>query len=173
MAGRVGASRRAGQALCAAVLRLPLSTGAIQPLGDRGAEAMVPHDAARGAVARTASVNYLAETAWRTHGTRHGRWGMANPEGASLQSPRHRSKAAVAQRMADGRGILGSDGDRVSQAGQGLRQRCLAHLLRPATGLAESVEAGLAGCGGRRHAARQRLCHMRTERPPGGQWRAW
>ena len=86
-AGRVGASRSAGQDLCASVLRIPLSTGAIQQRGERGAEAIVPHDAASGAVARTASVNYLAETAWRTHGTRHGLWGMANPEVAYVQSP--------------------------------------------------------------------------------------
>ena len=169
----VGASRSAVQDLCAAVLRIPLSTGAIQQLGDRVAEAIVPHDAAIGAVARTASVNSIDETSWRTHGTRHWLWGMANPEVAYVQRHRHRSKAAFAQRIADWRGILVSDGYSVYQSWQGLRQRCLAHLLRPAKGLAESVEAGIACCGGRMHAELQRLCHMRTERPTVGQWRAW
>src|SRR5207237_1432472 len=42
-----------------------------------------------------------------------------------------------------------------------------------AKGLAESVETSMARFGGRVHAALQRLCHMGTERPTVGQWRAW
>jgi transposase len=55
----------------------------------------------------------------------------------------------------------------------GLRQSCLAHVIRAAKGLAESIDAGLARFGGRVHAKRQRLCHMGTERPTVGQWRMW
>jgi transposase len=49
----------------------------------------------------------------------------------------------------------------------------LAHLIRTARGLVESVEAGVARFGGKVHAELQRLCHMGTERPRVGQWRAW
>lgn len=113
MAGIVGASRSAVQDLCASVLSIPLSKGAIQNLVDRVSEAIVPHYAAIGAVARTASVNYLAETSWLTPGARHWLWVMANPEVAYFQIPRHRSKAAFAQLMADWRGILVRDGSSV------------------------------------------------------------
>lgn len=66
-----------------------------------------------------------------------------------------------------------SDGYLVYQYWQGLRQSCLAHLIRTAQGLAERVEAGIARFGGSMHAELQRLCHMGTERPTVGQWRAW
>ena len=69
--------------------------------------------------------------------------------------------------------VLVSDGYRVYQSWEGLRQSCLAHLIRTAKGLAESVEAGIAHFGSRVHAELQRLCHMGTERPTVGQWRAW
>ena len=48
-----------------------------------------------------------------------------------------RSKAAFGQLIADWRGILVSDGYLVYQYWPGLRQSCLAHLLRTAKGLAE------------------------------------
>lgn len=75
--------------------------------------------------------------------------------------------------MADWRGILVRDGSLVYQYWQGLRQSCLAHLIRTAKGLAEQLDAGIIRCGGRRHAELQRLCRMATERPTVGQWRAW
>jgi len=40
-------------------------------------------------------------------------------------------------------------------------------------GLAESAAVSLARFGAQRHAELQRLCHMGTERPTVGQWRAW
>jgi len=70
-------------------------------------------------------------------------------------------------------GILVRDGYRVYQAWAGLRQSCLAHLIRAAKGVAEGVDAGRARFGARVHAELQRLCHMGTERPTVGQWRAW
>ena len=47
--------------------------------------------------------------------------------------------------MGDWTGILVSDGSRVYQYWEGLRQSCLAHLIRAAQGLAEKVEAGCIG----------------------------
>src|SRR5262249_239665 len=53
MAGIVGASRSAGQALCTSVCGIPLSKGAIQKMVDRVSEAIVPYYNAIGQVART------------------------------------------------------------------------------------------------------------------------
>ena len=82
-----------------------------------------------------------------------------------------RSKTAFVQLIEDWRGILVSDGYRLYQAWQGLRQSCLAHLIRAAKGLTESREASMARFGVRVHAELQRLCHMGTARPTVGQWR--
>jgi transposase len=98
---------------------------------------------------------------------------MANPEVAYFQIHPTRSRAAFAQLIADWRGILVSDGYCVYRYWQGLRQSCLAHLLRTAKGLTEHLEAGIARFGSRIHAELQRLCHMATARPTVGQWRAW
>jgi transposase len=173
MAGIVGASRSAVHALCTSVFGIPLSKGAIQKMGDRVSEAMLPHDTAIGEVARTALVHYIDETSWLTSGDRGWLWVMANPLVASFQIHPTRSKGAFAQRIADWTGVLVSDGYLVYQHWQGLRQSCLAHLLRTAKGLSESMEADLARFGVRVHAELQRLCHMGTERPTAGQWRAW
>ena len=140
---------------------------------DRVSEAILPHYRAIGEVARTSLVHYIDETSWLMHGDRHWLWVMANPEVAYFQTYTHRSKAAFAQLIGDWTGILVSDGYGVYQYWEGLRQSCLAHLIRTAKGLAESVEAGMARFGRRAHAELQRLCHMGTERPTVGQWRAW
>ena len=49
----------------------------------------------------------------------------------------------------------------------------MAHLIVAAKGLEDRVEAGMAHFGGRVHAELQRLCHMATAPPTGGEWRAW
>jgi len=173
MAGMVGASRSAVQDLCASVFSIALSQGAIQKMVDRVSEALVPHYTAIGEVARTSLVNYIDETSWLLHGDRHWLWVMANPAVADCQVHMHRSKTAFAQLIGDWPGILVRDGYRVYQSWAGLRQSCLAHLIRAAQGLAESVEAGMARFGRRVHAELQRLCHMGTARPTVGQWRMW
>jgi len=168
-----GASRSAVQDLCASVFSIALSKGAIQKMVDRVSEAMVPYYSAMEKVARMALVNYIDETSSLMHGDRHWLWVMANPNVAYVQIHPTRSKAAFVQFIGTWRGILVSDGYRIYQYWEGLRQSCLAHLIRAAKGLAESVEAGMAHFGGRVHAELQRLCHMSTERPTVGQWRAW
>lgn len=173
MAGIVGASRSAVQDLCTSMFGIPLSKGAIQKLVDRVSEAILPHYTAIGEVARASLVNYIDETSWLTGGDRRWLWVMANPRVAYFQIHPHRSKGAFAQLIADWTGVLVSDGYLVYQYWQGLRQSCLAHLIRTAKGLTESMEAGIARFGARVHAELQRLCHMATERPTVGQWRAW
>jgi transposase len=69
--------------------------------------------------------------------------------------------------------ILVSDGYGVSQNWVQARQTCLAHLIRTARGLAERQKAELAACGAWALAELQRLCHMATAPPTGGEWRAW
>ena len=173
MAGIVGASRSAVQDLCASVFGISLSKGAIQKMVDRVSAAILPHYTAIGAVARASLVNYIDETSWLVHGDRHWLWVMANPAVAYFQIHTNRSKAAFAQLIADWTGILVSDGYLVYRSWQGLRQSCLAHLVRTAKGLAEHLDAGIARFGHRVHTELQRLCHMGTERPTVGQWRAW
>jgi len=53
------------------------------------------------------------------------------------------------------------------------RQTCLAPLIRTARGLAERQSPDLAACGAWALAELQRLCHMATAPPTGGEWRAW
>lgn len=173
MAGIVGASRSTVQGLCASLFGIPLSTGAIQKLVDRVSEAILPHYTAIGDVARMFPVNYIDETSWLLHGDRQWLWVMANPAVAYFQIHPTRSKAAFVQLIGDWMGILVSDGYRLYHSWQGLRQSCLAHVLRTAKGLTERREADLAHFGRRVHAELQRLCHMGTERPTVGQWRAW
>jgi hypothetical protein len=62
MAGRIGASRRAVQARCASVCGSPLRKGARQKLVDRVSAALVPHDDAPGAVARSSRATDIDET---------------------------------------------------------------------------------------------------------------
>lgn len=173
MTGIVGASRSAVQDLCASLFGIPLSKGAIQKMVDRVSEAILPHYTAIGEGARTSPVNYIDETSWFLHGDRQWLWVMANPAGAYFQIHPTRSRTAFIRLVGDWMGILVSDGYVLYHSWQGLRQSCLAHVIRTAKGLAENVNVGIAHFGRRVHAELQRLCHMGTERPRVGQWRAW
>ncbi len=98
---------------------------------------------------------------------------MANPLAVYFQRHARRSKAAFQQLIADWNTILVSDDYAVYTDWAGLRQRCVAHVIRTAQGLAEHLEPGIAPCGRKIRDELQRLCHMATERPTVGQWRAW
>lgn len=173
MSGIVSVSRSALQDLCASVFSIPLSKGAIQKMINRVSQALAPHYEAIGQVARAAPVNHLDETSWLTQGVRYWLWVMTNPFVAYFQIHRTRSRAAFEQLIADWKGILVSDDYGVYQSWRGLRQTCLAHLIRTAKGLAEHLESGIATFGRRIRDELQRLCHMSTERPTVGAWRAW
>jgi len=84
-----------------------------------------------------------------------------------------RSKEAFAALIDDWAGLLVSDGSGVYQRWVKARQTCLAHLIRTARSLAERQHAELASCGTWALAELQRLCHMATAPPTGGEWRAW
>jgi transposase len=98
---------------------------------------------------------------------------MASERVAFYMIHPRRSKEAFAALIEDWTGLLVSDGYGVYQHWVEARQTCLAHLLRTARGLAERQQADLAACGAWALVELQRLCHMATAPPTGGEWRAW
>jgi transposase len=172
-AGTHGTGRRPIQTFCASVLQVPLSLGAIQKRLDRVAHAIEPHYQAMARQARQAPVNDIDETPWFLTNTRHWLWVMANDTVAFYMIHPRRSKAAFAALIEDWAGWLVSDGYGVYQTWVARRQTCLAHLIRTARGLAERPSPALAACGAWALAELQRLCHMATAPPTGGEWRAW
>jgi transposase len=173
IAGTHGTGRRTIQTFCASVLQVPLSLGAIQKMLDRVAHAIEPHYQAIASQARRATVNYIDETSWFLTHTLHWLWVMANETVAFSMIHPHRSKAAFAALIEEWAGLLVSDGYGVYQTWVAQRQTCLAHLIRTARGLAERASPDLAACGAWALAELQRLCHMATAPPTGGEWRAW
>lgn len=173
IAGTHGTGRRTIQTFCASVLDVPLSLGAIQKMLDRVAQAIAPHYGAIAQQARRAVVNYIDETPWFLTNTLHWLWVMASDTVAFYMIHPRRSKAAFAALIEDWHGLLVSDGYGVYQRWAQARQTCLAHLIRTARGLAERQQPDLAACGTWALAELQRLCHMATAPPTGGEWRAW
>jgi transposase len=173
LAGAYGNGRRMVQTFCASVLQIPISLGAIQKVLDRVAQAIEPHYSAIAKQARHAPVNYIDETAWYCLNTLEWLWVMASERVAFYMIHPRRSKEAFAALIDDWTGILVSDGYGVYQNWVQARQTCLAHLIRTARSLAERQNAELAACGAWVLAELQRLCHMATAPPTGGEWRAW
>src|SRR4029453_17889088 len=173
VAGAYGNGRRIVQTLCASVLQVPISLGAIQKVLDRVAQAIEPYYLAIATQARHAPVNYIDETPWFLAHTLQWLWVMVSDRVAFYMIHPHRSKEAFAALIDDWEGILVSDGYGVYQNWVQARQTCLAHLIRTARGLAERQNTDLAACGAWALAELQRLCHMATAPPTGGEWRAW
>src|SRR5207245_4488103 len=134
--------------------------------------AIAPHYSAIATQARHALVNYIDETPWFLTNTLQWLWVMASDTVAFYMIHPHRSKAAFAALIDDWEGILVSDGYVVYQSWVEARQTCLAHLIRTARSLAARDHPDLAACGTWALAELQRLCHMATAPPTGGEWRA-
>lgn len=173
IAGTHGTGRRTIQTFCASVLQIPLSLGAIQKMLDRVAHALEPHYQAIASQARRAPVNYMDETPWFLTNTLPWLWVMANETVAFYMIHPHRSKEAFTALIDDWEGLLVSDGYGVYQNWVQARQTCVAHLIRSARGLAARANPDFAACGAWAMAELQRLCHMATAPPTGGEWRAW
>jgi transposase len=173
VAGAYGNGRRIVQTFCASVLQVPISLGAIQKVLDRIAQAIEPHYLAIATQARHALVNYIDETPWWCLNTLHWLWVMASERVAFYMIHPRRSKEAFAALIDDWAGLLVSDGYGVYQTWVTHRHTCLAHLIRTARGLAGRHTPDLAACGTWALAELQRLCHMATAPPTGGEWRAW
>jgi transposase len=173
LAGTYGNGRRMVQTFCASVFGVPLSLGAIQKVIDRVAQAIEPHYMAIAAQARHAVVNYIDETPWFLTNTLQWLWVMVSDSVAFYMIHPRRSKEAFAALIDDWAGILVSDGYGVYQHWVQARQTCVAHLIRTARSLAARDHPDLAACGTWALAELQRLCHMATAPPTGGEWRAW
>jgi transposase len=173
LAGTYGNGRRMVQTFCASVLQIPISLGAIQKVLDRVAEAIAPHYTAIATQARHALVNYIDETLWFLTHTRQWLWVMASDTVAFYMIHPHRSKEAFAALIDAWTGILVSDGYGVYQTWVARRQTYLAHLIRTARSLVERQHPDLASCGTWALTELQRLCHMATAPPTGGEWCAW
>jgi transposase len=173
LAGTYGNGRRMVQTFCASVLQIPISLGAIQKVLDRVTQAIEPHYTAIATQARQAPVNYIDETPWFLTHTLQWLWVMASDTVAFYMIHPHRSKEAFAALIDDWEGLLVSDGYGVYQHWVQARQTCLAHLIRTARGLAARPQPELAVCGTWALTELQRLCHMATAPPTGGEWRAW
>src|SRR5262245_37215256 len=173
LAGTYGNGRRMVQTFCASVLAVPLSLGAIQKVIDRVAQAIEPHYMAIATQARLSTVNYIDETSWFCLHTLHWLWVMASERVAFYMIHPHRSKEAFTALIDDWAGILVSDGYGVYQHWVQARQTCVAYLTRTARSWEERQQADLAAGGAWALAKLQRLCHMATAPPTGGEWRAW
>ena len=173
LAGTYGNGRRMVQSFCASVLGVPISLGAIQKVLDRVTQAIDPYYAVLARHARQAPVNYIDETPWYCRNALEWLWVMTSERVAFYMIHPRRSKEAFAALIDDWEGILVSDGYGVYQHWVEARQTCLAHLIRTARSLAERQQAELAACGTWALAELQRLCHMATAPPTGGEWQAW
>jgi transposase len=161
------------QTFCASVLQVPISLGAIQKVLDRVAQAIEPHSLAMATQVRHAAVNYSEETPWFLAHRLQWLWVMVSDTAAFYMMHPHRSTEAFAALIDDWAGILVRDGYGVYRTWVQARQTCLAHLIRSARGLAARATPELAACGAWAMAELQRLCHMATAPPTGGEWRAW
>jgi transposase len=160
------------QTFCASVLQVPISLGALQQVLKRVPQAIDPYYGALATQARQSSGNYIDATSWFCMHTLPWLWVMASERVAFYRMPPHRSKEAFAALIDDGAGLLGSDGSGVYQHWVQARQTCVAHLIGTARSVAERPNAELAACGAWALGELQRLCHMATAPPTGGEWRA-
>jgi len=161
LGGIQGKSRATVRDLFRWVLRIPISSGAIQKMIYRLSEAIQPHYEAIGRQARCAPVNHVEETSWFKQGGLQWLWVMANATEAFLEL------------MDDWVGILVSDGYGLYCQWVDLRQSCLGHLIGKAKGLAESADSEIARFGRKMAGELGRLCHMAHAPPTVGYWRAW
>jgi transposase len=177
MAGVLGASRRDIQRLLADVLGVPVSLGGLQKTLDRASAAVEPIYEAIAKRARSARVNHIDETSWRSQHHRRLRWlwVMANQAAAFFRLLPGRARKDFEALIDTWKGVLVSDDYGLYRTWVNLRQTCLAHLIRKAQKLAESTDADLAGFGRRVRAELKLACRMARpgHGPPTlGQWQA-
>ena len=173
LAGGQGDSRTMVQNLCASVFNFAISLGAIQKVLDRTSQALLPHYEAIGAQARQQAVNHVDETSWYLKGVLSWLWVLTSASVSFFMIHQNRSKAAFKELVKEWEGILVSDGYRLYTKWVGLRQTCLAHLIRDAKKLSESKDEEIAKFGKKALSELRRLCHMAHEKPTIGEWRAF
>ncbi|VBB44962.1 transposase [uncultured Desulfatiglans sp.] len=173
MAGTQADSRSTIQTFCASVLGFHISLSAIQKIIVRACAAIQPHYETIGQAARQAPVNHIDETSHRLNGLLQWLWVMAGPAVAFFMIHSNRSKEAFEALIKDWTGILVSDGYGVYRKWVGLRQTCLAHLIRKAKELSERKDPDIKRFGLWATHELQRLCHMAKDPPSVGEWQAF
>lgn len=173
MAGTMADSRSLIQTFCESVLGFKISLGAIQKVLDRVSQAIEPAYQAIGVQARGSRVNHIDETSWHLNGVLMWLWVMTNKTSAFFMIHPRRSWEAYQELIRDWKGILVSDGYNVYCKWVGLRQTCLAHLIRAAKGLSLNMNVDIASFGRRVHEDLQCLCHMAKAPPSEEEWEAF
>ena len=173
LSGGHGDSRSIIQTFCSSVLGVSISLGTIQKILDRASEAILPHYESIGEQARQQAVNHVDETSWRIKGLLCWLWVLASSTVVLFMIHSKRSGNAFKELIKDWKGILVSDGYKVYQNWVGLRQTCLAHLIRDAKKLSESKNEEIAKFGVSALSELRRLCHMAHAPPTVGEWRAF
>lgn len=173
MAGSQGESRTTVQDFCCSVLGLHISLGAIQKVIDRVSRAIEPHYEEIGSCARSQEINHIDETSWRRRGALSWLWVMGSSAAVLFMVHPNRSRGAFQSLIRDWQGVLVSDGYGIYRKWVGLRQTCLAHLIREARGLSQRRDKQTAAFGSWAMRELQTLCHMAHEEPTLGQWRAF
>ncbi|MBW2576009.1 MAG: IS66 family transposase [Deltaproteobacteria bacterium] len=170
LSGSHGASRETVQDFCHSVLGFPISTGGIQRVIDRTSQAIEPIYNEIGDQARKAKVNGVDETSWFQSGKLQWLWTMANNVVAFFMIHPNRSKEAFLQLIDDWKGILISDDYGVYVNWVNKRQRCLAHFIRKAKGLAERENESIKAFGENILKELRLLCHWAKKPPDQKQW---
>jgi len=170
LAGNHGDSRETIQNFCTSVLDFHISLGAIQKIIDRASEAILPHYEAIGEYVRQQSVNHVDETTWRLDKALCWLWVLACDNSAFFMVHANRSKVAFLALIKDWQGILVSDDYRIYTNWVGLRQTCLAHLIRKATKLSENSDRKISEFGISAQTLLKQLCHMAHAPPTTEEW---
>jgi transposase len=173
LSGTYGNSRETIQDICRNILNFHISTGAIQKVIDRASRAIEPIYDRIGLIARTSPANYIDETAWYQKGVLRWLWTMTNETIAFFKIHENRSKEAFKALIEDWNGILISDGYGVYIKWIGVRQTCLAHLIRNAKNLAERNDESLQRFGKSILELIQQLCHFADKPPSPKKWEDW
>ena len=168
---QTGTTRRQIQEIMLDVFGLPISLGALQNIVYRVSDAILPHYEVIAAGARESLFNHVDETSWRTHGPVLGKllhwlWVLGNPYVAFFMVAPTRSNESYKNLIKDWKGLLISDDYAVYKSWDGPRQTCLAHMLREAKGLAESVDEEEAKCGKRILALLKYIMSFEDKPPP-------
>jgi transposase len=171
--GIQGNSRETAQAFCQEILGFHISIGAIQKVIDRVSESIAPHYECFRDKAWEARVNNIDETSWKLGGALNWLWVMANVSVVYFMVHSNRTKEAFKELVGPWMGILVSDNYGVYKKWVGGRQKCLAHLIRTAQGLADHPNAEIARCGRWAKAELQRLIKMANAPPSKGEWLAF
>ena len=165
LSGIQGSSRETVQNFCHSVLGVHISTGAIQNVIDRASKAIAPMYEEIGRRVRQAPINHVDETSFFRSGRLQWLWTMVNSVMAFYMIHPNRSKAAFEALVQNWAGILISDDYNAYLKWIGLRQTCLAHLIRRAVALAEKKDEELKAFGLTLRDELTLLCHW-AKAPP-------